>query len=232
MRLKHLSMALLIALLASGCDAPPLSGISYFPLTEDRSWLYRIERTTHDGKSEIRQHLQTIYIEKKVGGIEAVRQTAAGEKYKYEITNDAVSRVLNTKNSGTSSRALRLILPANVQKGARWSSETTTTVLQSSQPPWEKTFKISANVPMRYEVLSSQSKVVTSAGSFENCLHVRGKGSILQDAGNYIGQTTIEIETEEWFAPEIGVVKILREERTGSETLPGGTLHMELLDWK
>ena len=211
----------------SSCNQPPPSGTLYFPLDEDRTWVYRIKRTTLDGKSEIRQHLRTVYVGRKAGATEAIRQNAGGDRYKYEIREGAVYRLLpSDKNPKI------LILPTNTLKGTRWNSKLTTTVLESSQPPWEKTFKISVSVPMQYEVLSTRSKVMTSAGSFDNCLHIRGKGSIIQNAGNYIGQTTITIDTEEWFAPNVGIVKILREERTSSQSLSRGMLFLELMDWQ
>ena len=235
MRLKQLLVLSVTLLFTSGCTKPLPNGALYFPLDEDRSWLYRIKRITPDGESEIRQHLRTVYVGKTAGVTEATKQTTSGKKYQYEIREGAVARILPTEHASlrsTSSTTAQIMLPKNALKGTRWGSTLTTTVLESSQPPWEKKFRIAVTMPISYEVLSTQSKVTTPAGFFENCLHIKGKGSIIHHAGGYIGQTTVEIETEEWFAPNIGVVKIRREERTSSEALPRGTLFLELIDWK
>ena len=235
MRIKELLILSVTLLCAFGCTKPQPNGALYFPLDEDRSWLYRIKRITLDGESEIRQHLRIVDVNKSAEATEATKQSAGGKKHQYEIRDGAASRILPTEHGSlgsTSSTTTQLILPQNTEKGSQWESILTTTVLESSQPPWEKKFRITVPVPISYEILSTQSKITTPAGLFENCLYIKGRGSIVLHAGNYIGQTTVEVETEEWFAPNVGVVKIRREERTSSETLPSGTLFLELADWR
>lgn len=65
-------------------------------------------------------------------------------------------------------------------------------------------------------------------GRFDECFLVSGHGTTTTDVGNYIGRAEIEISTEDWFAPGVGLVKSIRTERTSLDALNFGRLSMEL----
>jgi hypothetical protein len=52
------------------------------------------------------------------------------------------------------------------------------------------------------------------------------------DVGNYIGRTTIEVRTTDWFAPAVGLVLSERVERTGASALDFGRVTLTLDRWR
>ena len=66
---------------------------------------------------------------------------------------------------------------------------------------------------------------------FDDCLLVTGRGQAQADVGNYIGRTMVEIEVREWYAEDVGLVRMERDEKTGAAALSAGRLVMELDTW-
>ncbi|MEQ8233124.1 MAG: hypothetical protein RKL32_15555, partial [Gammaproteobacteria bacterium] len=72
----------------------------------------------------------------------------------------------------------------------------------------------------------------TPAGRFDGCLLIEGRGNTSAEVGNYIGRAAINVTSREWFAPDVGLVRLEREERTDAKALSAGRLVLELDDWR
>jgi len=83
-------------------------------------------------------------------------------------------------------------------------------------------------VEIHYTVEDLDDEVAVPAGRFSRCLRIRGTGFTSQNVGFYVGHTDIRVETTEWYAPNVGLVKAVRKETTTSSVLPGGHYQMEL----
>lgn len=223
-------LAALVSLAGTGCERSAGTA-DYFPLEPGHHWQYRIERTTMDGRTELRHVLQTGRVPPGAA-FDAVRVTAGGVRYLYEIDEDGIFRVdLQPAGSPRGAPERTLVLPHHLDETSSWQTRSHTAVLENSGPPWETLFRITTPVAMKYRVEQTDADIDTPAGRFEGCLVIRGVGSASVDAGNYIGRTRIEIASREWFAPGVGLVRMERDETTGAAALSSGRLLVELDRW-
>lgn len=229
-RLKRACVAgplLAVALLAglTACDSSQRAA-AFFPLEHGRAWHYRISLQTMDGERQLRHSLAN-----RRGASEqptsVIRTSTSGREHQYIEDAGAIYRL----HPEPDAPGRHLVLPASPAKGMTWQAPTLTAALENSGPPWETLFRIVVPVDMTYTVSSTTASVATAAGRFDNCLLIVGEGRTNADVGNYIGRTDIAVNSREWFAPGVGLVKMERYETTGASAISEGRLTMELAAW-
>ena len=220
-------LVLLICILGACGDA---SGPTrYLPLEPGFQWQYRVVRTTMDGTSHLRHAIHTLAVEPGTG-FAGVRETLGGKRLHYVQDERGLLQPDFGRNARSPGQE-RLVLPAVLQVGTTWQARDRTAVLENSGPPWETLFRIDVPLDLNYRVEATDARVSTAAGGFDGCLLVTGTGFANADVGNYIGHTQIEVNTREWYAPGVGLVKLEREERTAAKALASGAVSMELDYW-
>ncbi|MEQ8661206.1 MAG: hypothetical protein RLW62_10345 [Gammaproteobacteria bacterium] len=220
--LRTISLCTLLAA-ATGCERTP-GDPHWFPLEPGRVWQYRVERTTMDGTRALRHVVHSARVPAD-SGLAGLRRTLDGRRLRYVRTAQGLFRI-------DAHGDRELVLPPAPAALASWQGSSTTSVLENTGPPWETLFRINVPVALRYTVTSTDASVETPAGHFEDCLLVEGRGSASADVGNYIGRAAITVETREWFARDVGLLRLEREERTDAAALSGGRLVMELDAWR
>jgi hypothetical protein len=226
--------ALLVVPLLAACGQHDADD-RLFPLDPGREWQYRVVLTTMDGTRELRHVVRTLNVPPG-SELSGLRATLDGRRLRYVRTSEGLFRLGNdaARHGGRDahgSGAPRLVLPDTPAPGSRWQSRDVTSVLENTGPPWETLFRITVPVQMNYEVLRDDATLETPAGRFEHCLLIEGHGRANADVGNYIGHATIEIRSREWFVPDVGLVRLERDERTDAAALSAGRLVMELDRW-
>lgn len=225
--LRLLSLWLLmLCLLVSGCD----SGGAVFPLEAGHTWLFRGHAVTMDGKFErlypVRSAPPTMFGDEQV----FPQVTLDGRRYFYAAREDGIWRV--ARQWGQDKPVVPYLKPGLVLPTTdgvtEWQGQTVTQVLEITGPPQETLFKVREVVPMRYRVGGRNLSVDTLAGNFSGCVRVDGTGRLHTDVGNYIGKVGIEVETHEWYAPGVGLVKTERTERTTSDAIRYGYMVLSL----
>lgn len=217
----------LLAAALSGCGGPE----AHFPLEPGISWLYEVDVRTMDGEFTKRYPVRSGRPTRL--GAEAVypRVALSGERTYYARRDDGIWRVARqVRQSEAPAPYLRpaLVLPATLDADVEWQGQTVTRVLEHTGPPQETLFQIREVVPMRYRLAAEAEPVAVPAGTFSDCVKVIGEGSLNADVGNYIGRTTIRVETTDWYAPGVGLVRAERTETTTSEAIDFGRMVMEL----
>lgn len=203
----------------------------YFPLAPGHHWQYRIERTTMDGTQHIRHAVWTAPVPATLG-VNGLRETLGGQRLHYVVDADGIERVaLPPAGAPADGQARVLVLPATLAPEVRWQAPGATTVLENTGPPWETLFRVDVPVELAYRVESLAASVDTPAGHFDDCLLVTATGTARADIGNYIGETEVAIEIREWYAPDVGLVRMERRETTDAAALSAGGLVMELDSW-
>lgn len=227
-RVLQAALALLILLLA-GCGDDP--GHPYFPLDEDAAWHYRvIERTTR--ATTEREFSQTALGARRFGDERVpARRTSDGTVYYYRLDEDGVKRVakrLVVELEPQPDFPERLVLPSDAEPGAQWQNTTHPYVLErlvSDGVDMKRTY----SVPMNYTVEAVDETVTVPAGTFEGCIRVTGEADLQMYVDGPSGLSTIPLRMEEWYAPGVGLVRLVRTEDVESDLMAGGQIEMELV---
>jgi hypothetical protein len=209
------------------CGAPTNA---YFPLEEGLQWRYDIDVITMDGPQKKKFLVSNIGPAKHQGQTLSVRASADGGFTYYRIGPTGVLRI---GESGPDSpmdlyAAPRLVMPAKVDQTAAWTDTEFTVTLEHTGPPEHSLNRITVPVNLQYKIEATDAEVTVPAGTFRNCLRIKGVGTTSKNVGFYVGQTDIRVENTEWYAPGTGLVKAVRIETTTSKVLPRGSYELNL----
>ena len=196
-------------LLPGGCESP---GQAWFPLGEGYWWQYSAVRSV---KGE--PHVQKLI----VANLPAVnidgqtlfpRRRADGKIEYFEKTDTAIYRVDPEDGSRT------LLIKKPIKVGSKWQASSKILFLKVTGA-FEATYdrRIKEDINIDYEIESVNDVVKVAAGRFTNCMRIKGKGSIYGGGGSlkeFMNIDNINIETVDWYAPGVGLIKRTRKEYT------------------
>ena len=103
-----------------------------------------------------------------------------------------------------------------------------TRIPKKTEPPQKTEFQIVAEVPVTSRVEATDDTINVPAGLFHGCVRIRMQGYAYKNAGNYIGVNIVSVNETSWYAPGIGLIKMVREETTESQALDKGKMTIEL----
>lgn len=193
----------------SSCSGPDNS---IFPLQEGIWWEYSVIRIIK-GEPHEQKLVEATLAEIEINGEMLVpRKRPDGRVEYYQRTKDGVSKVNPEDGSKT------LILSDPIEVGTKWQSDSKILFLEVTGA-FEATYnrKIKDPITIDYEIVSVDETVKVAAGKFRNCVRVEGKGSLYGGGGSlkeFMAIDTINIETIDWYAPGVGLVKRERKEYT------------------
>lgn len=240
-RLDHL-MYWPVLLLAAGLAAcsGERPGASYFPLDAGHRWTYRLssewENNTTETEEVVLGSLGQESLEGAgISGRAWRRRSESGVDYWLRSDESGVYRVASKTDVEAEPKPdtpVRYVLKAPIAAGTSWQASTTAYLLRRrSEFPPEIRHSHPA-VPMTYVIDALGQQVATPAGSFKDCLRVKGSGSVKLFADPVVGWQDMPLTTFEWYCPGVGLVKLERSEPANSTFLLGGSLKMELMSWQ
>lgn len=218
-----------ILLSATGCGR---DSSSYFPLDEEGlTWRYNIEMRTMDGVSRQKY----MVVNQSPGQMEDkpvfIRKSLDGTRLYYRNTDEGVLFLGKEDTSGLKpvfTRDEHFVFRFPLTTGTQWESVIKTRLLRKTGPPQKTEFEIVAEVPVVSRIEATDDTVSVPSGIYQHCVRIRTKGSAYKNAGNYIGLTVVSIDETSWYAPGVGLVKMVREETTESHALDRGMMTIEL----
>ncbi len=198
-------------------------------------WQYDVALITRDGLSNQKYIFNNLGKGKLDGEPVYLRYSLDGSLLYYSASEEGIYYLgnVNTQNIDSEfKKDKELIVPDKIVVGTKWEETTTTKLLQKTGPPQKTVFKIIAEVPLDVQIESLTETVDVPAGRFENCMKVSMEGFVFKDAGNYVGLTMVSVAQSNWYAPEVGLVKMERIETTERKALDKGSLLMELVKFE
>ena len=200
---------LVVALMLNACSGPDTS---IFPLSEGYWWQYVAVRTIRG-----EDHEQKLIIANlppmDLHGVKVYPQKRAdGKMDYYEKSESAIFRLDPEDGEKTQ------ILGLPVAIGTKWQASSKILFLKVTGA-FESTYnrRIKEPILIDYEIVATDELVKVKAGKFYNCIKVKGAGSLYGGGGSlkeFMDIDSINIETEEWYAPGVGLVKRTRKEYT------------------
>ena len=222
---------LLFLLLLVSCSEKPSN---YFPLDKVQSWTYGIEIIPEVENKIFYKKTNTSIGRKKlkIGKSEklvfpVLRED--GTTFFYEITDKGVIRngVRYLKDKEVNFDDRRLVLPSSIKLNGSWSNDSKTFLILRRYPYYD--YKATTNFKIKYKVVSLDETVKTPSGIFKNCLMIKGEGQTNFIGDTEIGSIGIKITSKEWYSKKVGLVKMVREEKTDTD-LFGTTKMIQLLE--
>lgn len=108
-----------------------------------------------------------------------------------------------------------------LKPGAGWRIESKTSLL-----------KVQDNINLEYKILSLSEDITVPAGTFNNCIRIKASGNKSKYAFTLNRRVQIKSERHIWYAPEVGIVKLIY--RADSEDLQfgSGSIEMQLVSYE
>ena len=233
MKLLILPLTALLGLAA--CQPKPPSA-SYFPLEEGRSWTYKstieFENQTVERDTLVLRNLGKTTL---ADGAAWHRRSDSGMNYWLRQDERGVYRVASRPDIHEQYQVdapHRFVLKEPLSVGTQWQASTTAYILHRRQDFPREIRHSHPDIPMLYTLAALQQPVDTEAGHFDGCLLIKGQAALRLFADPVVGWKDMPLTTREWYCPGVGLVKLMREEPANSTFLGGGTMTLELKEWK
>ena len=230
--------SLIVGMIVLTACTPSIDKDDYFPLQEGVKWHYIVSEQDTDtlepydffieNLGKTKKTLSDKYFDMPVH----VRRDANGTKYYILDSEDGIFRIAQQHIIDSDlgyDDPERMVLPSpdNYDSGDTWYSQSRTYALRGSAvdtvPDTEDIY-----IDMEYEIDALNASINVPAGQFNGCIVVIGRASFSLYADPKLGYIDIEIKQTEWYAPGVGLVKILREEPKEAGLFYGGSIVYEL----
>lgn len=234
-----LALALVVAACSSAAGperpAGPLEAdvTTYFPLTPESRWSYRIHNlirhTTYETTVRVFGTRQFAFLDREAISVEERYSSDAGpmfveeqEPMVYFFEDDFLHRVHLTRQAGeltpqSGSHDSRY-LPKHLREGVSWKSQSTAFDVGGG---------LGIQVMNRHDVSIEEDPVHVPAGTFRNCFRVDTVAS--QGPNSAPNDEEIVFYYSDWYAPGVGLV---RTQQWGDEARTQERARIELLDFE
>jgi hypothetical protein len=227
-----------LALLVAACGGTPQE--PFFPLEEGHRWRYQLTTAYDDGAADTLTESLELRARgaSDVAGAPAWKRTSStGTAYWLRHDGTGVYRVAMQGPLDAAPRSdttPRYVLKKPFVPGTQWEADTTAYVLRRRNefPPELRHLARYRSLPMKYRIAQVDAQVETRAGRFANCLRVDGTGEIHLYVDELFAVRGVPFTTREWYCPQVGLVRLERIERSPTKFIAGGTLTMELVDFR
>ncbi len=205
----------------------------YLPLNDGLRWDYQVTITQPHRSENKTLTIENVGTQNIKDTPTTVRRTSDGTDYYLAAQADGVYRLAKrtvVELTPQLDNPPRLVLPSNPTQamGKTWSSITMPYLILRLYEGDKSTYAKDLRFPMSYSVKAVDDTVTVPAGTFAHCVQVEGQAEVTMYTDPRKGDSTIQITTQEWYAPGVGLVKLQRDEPLNTDIYKGGTLLMEL----
>ncbi|MBT8446385.1 MAG: hypothetical protein HKO62_11275 [Gammaproteobacteria bacterium] len=234
-RFHHGLAVLLVTLLAALAGCGVESG-GYYPLEAGRWWQYATTVTILDEPRTQKTIISNFANGTLEGRPVTVRRIQAGELHYLHQGDAGIQRIARRLPGAldlTSEDPPMLLFPAEPAGVVPWQVKSRLSLVES------RTFARADRVIVRRipveltaEVTALDAEVRVPAGRFRDCVLITSRGSsfVKTDRGNAVAE--VFVEQQDWFAPEVGLVRSERSESTDSVFLKPGHYVQELEQYR
>ena len=232
MRSKNFFIFFFIFLL-TGCK----NDYDYFPHKEGFIWNYKINIGSSYTGSTKQKRLTITNAQTFIQG--------KGTKYSKIYSNGDVITFFKNKeknnlyriaayfsdNNSLDEPLEKEIIPSLDFSKDSWITKSQLFITKGFQPPL-RDFVPSATLEMNYKVISKNIKIKVLAGSFDDCIYIKGTGETEFIADTRSGPNKVFVSSEEWICKGVGIVKENRIEETKSSAFGTQKFYKELISYQ
>jgi hypothetical protein len=228
--------ALLSVLLLTSCGVKTTDD-DFFPLQAGRSWTYRVTKTmVEKGVPQVESLTIDTRGSEPVNGVPAMRRHSdSGVDYWLRSDDTGIYRVAS-KNALESEPGVdevpRYVLRKPFVVGTRWDALTVAYIMEHRNESRKELRYTHKPMNMLYRIEAVDQKVTTAAGNFDGCIKVKGEAQIKLFADDVFNYRAVPLFSYEWYCPKVGLVRLERVEASPSKFILGGTLLLDLTQWR
>lgn len=224
----------LLALSLGACGGKPSS--EYFPLEPGLEWQYVVHEKNPVTDATTQLGMRNLETVSQEGERYARRLGSDGNEYWLNTTDTAVQRVGHRSAIDFSPRMdeqPRTVMQLPPTLGQWWEVDSRPYILERIAPFRERfSLDASKRINLHMKVAALDDVVEVPAGKFERCLRLEGTGLLNVLADARIGASEVPVTHTEWYAPGVGLVKLVRNEALETESIVGGQITMELIGFE
>lgn len=207
----------------------------YFPLQPGARWDYEVHEQNKVGAASHTLSIRNLDPVRHEDHRYARRLASDGNEYWLSLEADVLTRVGVRSAIDAAPRMddkPRTVMQLPPAAGQWWEVETRPYILERVEPFRERFSQDdSKRIALHMKVAALDETVEVPAGRFEKCLKLEGTGLLNVLADARIGASEVPITHTEWYAPGVGLVKLVRTEVLDTQAIVGGTITMELTDF-
>ncbi len=207
-------LLIIIIFVLSGCSQDEQS---YFPLANKYRWEYIIEEKLNNKITIGKSIVSNLGSQAKNGTVYYPHRYANGETLYYSQTQQGIERSANP------GQAADIILGLPLQSGTSWVTATRIEVLDSRHESFsggESFISQADEILLNSQIVKLDDTIEVTAGIFRNCLRIDSLATVTVKARTR-GIDSILIEQSEWYAPGVGLIKRVRNERSVPDKYSG-----------
>lgn len=228
--MRRLVAGAALALALAGCGGA--SGPSYFPLEPGLRWEYEVHEKNPASDDTYPLEIRNLKPREHDGQRYARRRGSDGNEYWLSVDDKLLSRVGVRTAIDFAPRMddkPRTVMQLPPAAGQWWEVESRPYILERVEPFRERFSQDeSKRIALHMKVAALDETVEVPAGKFEKCLKLQGTGLLNVLADARIGASEVPVTHTEWYAPGVGLVKLVRTEVLETQAIVGGTVTMEL----
>jgi hypothetical protein len=228
-----------IALTLSACSNQAPQGESYFPLEVGARWEYDI---ASDINGTLTHQTTVISVDRTIdyeGGDQVyVRRVEVPGSIgvEYWLRKDKVGIARIAKRTDVEAQAkldpnARTVLKLPLTLGGSWMVPSEPFVIAPKTDLGQREVKM-PKVLMTHNVEALDETITVAAGTFKHCARIVGGGNLPLYIDAVQGFHDIPINQTEWYCKGVGLVKLTRKEDLFSMLWSGGSISMELTEYK
>lgn len=228
------SAVLLLAVLLAACGKGPSA--DYFPLTPGLEWQYTVREKNPVTDRVTQLGMRSLKTATREGERYARRLASDGNEYWLRTTDTAIQRMgqrsaIDFEPRMDTHPITVMQLPPTV--GQWWEADSRPFILERIEPFRERFSQDeSKRIALTMKVAALDDVVEVPAGKFERCLRLEGTGVLNVLADARIGASEVPVTHTEWYAPGVGLIKLVRSEALATEAIVGGEITMELIGFE
>jgi hypothetical protein len=207
----------------------PGSAESYYPLKEGMNWEYQFLLTSMLSNIGGQKMIVTNFAPR-----EMKNETVTPQK--VDVLGQSSFVYIGKDNNGVFEFAKQLpnafepginkspqyILKNPINVGISWVVEYETVLLNRN-----------FSIPLNTTIENIDEIVTIPAGTFKNCVRVKYTGRVDRNLGPFKGKARINVESHSWYAPGVGMIKSIIEEKCNHLLVgQGGTISVQLNSYK
>lgn len=213
----------------SGCSSGPPD---YYPLDSERSWQYRVVSRVLDDERIQKYVVSNQGTAVYEGQTVFVQRVQSGHFRYFKKDETGIRRIAVRARGSLEPRAdaeAPYVLKFPLKRNTQWQSLSRLRLIESRTFAREdKLYKRDLPVRLTYTIEDTEATVEVPAGRYRNCLKIKAAGVTRVPVDRGTASATVTVDLFDWYAPDVGLVKSVRHERSDSVFLQNGDFRLEL----